>query len=177
MASAGCAKFSHGAVPSDRGCGEPWETGLREPASLATVRWCCLTGCTQAVTRKRHTIAITQHSERVTDFTVSMPRTPLNFPHVRQMKLTLYFATLQVTETQLPLLLTRFHPPEFRQLRCLSELPCLFSLLYPRGEPARASRLALLSRAHLSERFSSPWKTFCVGLRSPHAEASNEELA
>ncbi|KAF7468073.1 Hypothetical predicted protein [Marmota monax] len=52
-----------------------------------------------------------------------MPRTPLNFPHVRQMKLTLYFATLQVTETQLPLLLTRFHPPEFRQLRCLSELP------------------------------------------------------
>ncbi|EDL90446.1 similar to RIKEN cDNA 2210012G02, isoform CRA_a [Rattus norvegicus] len=54
------------------------------------------------------------------------------------MKLPLYFATLQVTETQLPLLLTWFHPPEFRQLRCLSELPCLLSLLYPRGEPTGA---------------------------------------
>lgn len=101
------------------------------------------------------------------DFTVSMPGTPLNFPHVRQMKLLLYFATPQVTETQLLLPLTRFHPPEFRWLWCLSELPCLFSLLYPRGEPARASPLPLLSRAHLSECFSSPWKTFCVGLRSP----------
>lgn len=30
------------------------------------------------------------------------------------MKLLLYFPTLQVTETQLLLLLTRFHPPEFR---------------------------------------------------------------
>jgi hypothetical protein len=120
------------------GCGERWETGLQEHASLASVRWCCLTGHTPAVTRKRHTVAITQHSGRVTDFTVSMPRTPLNFPRVRQMKLPLYFATLQVTETQLLLLLTRFHPPEFRQLLCLSELPCLFSLLYPRGDPARA---------------------------------------
>lgn len=93
------------------------------------------------------------------------------------MKLLLYFATLQVTETQLLLLLTQFHPPEFRWLWCLSELPCLFSLLYPRGEPARASQLPLLSRTHLSECGSSPWKTFCVGLRSPHAEAPNEELA
>ena len=83
-------------------------------ASLAGVRWGCLTGRVLTVTRKRSTVAITQHSERVTDFTVSMPRTPLNFAHVRQMKLLLYFTTLQVTETQLPLLLTRFHPPEFR---------------------------------------------------------------
>lgn len=141
--------------------------GLQERASLAIARWCCLTGCTLAVTRKHHTVAITQHRERVTDFTVSMPRTPLNFPHVRQMKLLLYFTTPQVTETQLLLLLTRFRPPEFRQLRCLSELPCLFSLLYPRGEPARASRLPLLPRAHLSERFSFPWKTFCVVSRAP----------
>uniref|UniRef100_A0A8C6H7J9 Transcription elongation factor A (SII) N-terminal and central domain containing 2 n=1 Tax=Mus spicilegus TaxID=10103 RepID=A0A8C6H7J9_MUSSI len=38
----------------------------------------------------------------------------------------------QVTETQLPLLLTRFQPPEFRQLRSLSELPsALFAL--PQG--------------------------------------------
>ncbi|KAI4580104.1 hypothetical protein MJT46_001472, partial [Ovis ammon polii x Ovis aries] len=57
-------------------------------ASLAGVRWGCLTGRVLAVTRKRSTVTITQHSERVTDFTV--------------------------TETQLPLLLTRFHPPEFR---------------------------------------------------------------
>lgn len=83
-------------------------------ASLAGVRWGCLTGRVLAVTRKRSTVAIAQHSERVTDFTVSMPRTPLNFPRVRRMKLLLYFTTLQVTETQLPLLLTRFHPPEFR---------------------------------------------------------------
>lgn len=81
-------------------------------ASLAVVR---LTGHALAVTRKRCcTVAITQHGKKVTDCTASMPRTPLNFPHVRQMKLLLYFATLQVTETQLLLLLTRCHPPEFR---------------------------------------------------------------
>lgn len=84
-------------------------------ASLAGVHWCCLTGHALAVTRKRCcAVAITQHSEKVMDFTASVPRTPLNFPHVRQMKLVLYFATLQVTETQLLLPLTRFHPPEFR---------------------------------------------------------------
>uniref|UniRef100_A0A8C2QU81 TFIIS N-terminal domain-containing protein n=1 Tax=Capra hircus TaxID=9925 RepID=A0A8C2QU81_CAPHI len=36
----------------------------------------------------------------------------INGPYRRT--LLLYFTTLQVTETQLPLLLTRFHPPEFR---------------------------------------------------------------
>lgn len=77
--------------------------------------------------------AVTQPRERVTDGAVSMPRTPLNFPHGRQMKLPLYFTTLQVTETQLPPPLTRFHPPEFRSLPCLSELPGLFSLLFPQG--------------------------------------------
>lgn len=83
-------------------------------ASLAGVHWGCLTGRALAVTGKRSTVAVTQHSERVMDFTVSMPRTPLNFPRVRQVKLLLYFTTLQVTETQLPRLLTRFRPPEFR---------------------------------------------------------------
>lgn len=138
-------------------------------ASLAVVRWCSLTGRAQAVTRKHCTVAITQYSKgwQILDFAVSMPRTPLNFPHVRQMKLLLYFATLQVTETQLLLLLTQFHPPEFKWLWCLSELPCLFSLLYPRGKPARASQLPLLSRTHLSECFSSPWKTSVLVSRAP----------
>ncbi|MXQ91208.1 hypothetical protein E5288_WYG006820 [Bos mutus] len=38
-------------------------------ASLAGVRWGCLTGRVLAVTRKRSTVAIAQHSERVMDFT------------------------------------------------------------------------------------------------------------
>lgn len=62
-------------------------------ASLAGVYQCYLTEWTLAVTGKHRTVAITQHSDRVTDFTVNIPRTPLNFPHVRQMKLLLYFAT------------------------------------------------------------------------------------
>lgn len=113
MVDAGCAKFSLGAIPSDRGC-RALETGLHGNASLAGVRWGCLTGRALPVTGKRSMVAVTQHSERVMDFTLSMPRTPLNFPRVRQVKLLLYFTTLQVTETQLPQLLTRFRPPEFR---------------------------------------------------------------
>lgn len=49
-------------------------------ASLAAVRWCRLTARALAVTGKRSTVAITQHSERVMDFTVNMRRTPLKFP-------------------------------------------------------------------------------------------------
>ena len=117
-------------------------------ASLAGVRWGCLTGRALAATGKRSTVAVTQHSERVTDFTVSMPRTPLNFPRVRQVKLLLYFTTLQVTETQLPQLLTRVRPPEFRWLQRLSELPVCslcsapgVSLLEPPATPSFQDRL------------------------------------
>lgn len=80
MAGEGCAKFSHGAIPSEGGSREPWETGLQEHASLAVACCRCLTGRTLAVTGKRRTVAVTQHGERVMDFTVSTPRTPLNFP-------------------------------------------------------------------------------------------------
>ena len=113
MAVAGCAKFSRGAMFQTEDAESPGRQAAGS-ASLAVVRWGCLTGCALVVTRKRGTVAITQHSERVTDFSVNLPRTPLNVPRVRQMKFLLYFATLQVTETQLPLLLTRFRPPEFR---------------------------------------------------------------
>lgn len=84
-------------------------------ASLAVARWCCLTGRALAVTGKL-VLCGCHHptQQKVTDFTMSMARTPLNFPHVGQMKLLLYFATPQVTETQLPLPLPRSRPPEFR---------------------------------------------------------------
>lgn len=139
-----------------------WETGLRERASLVAVHWRCPTGHTLPVTRKHRTGAIAQHRGRVTDFTVRMPRTPLNLPPVRQMKLPLYFATLQVTETQLLLLLLWFHPPEFRQLRCLSELPVCslcstpgVSLPEPAGQPF-FPELTYLNVSALPGRPSSP---------------------
>lgn len=139
MATAGCAHSAH--VPfllmeeEAEEAGSPPEAGLLERLLSCWAPNHRSAGCPWDATHG----AVTQPGERVTDGTVSMPRTPLNFPHGRQMKLPLYFTTLQVTETQLPPPLTRFHPPEFRSLPCLSELPGLFSLLSPRGEPARAN--------------------------------------
>lgn len=166
VATAGCAysaqvpflptvqRAPQEAVPPERP-GEPHGS----PGSL-------ITGALAVPGRAPHS-AVTQPGERLTDGTVSMPRTPLNFPHGRQMKLPLYFATLQVTETQLPLPLPRFHPPEFRRRPSLSELPGLFSLLSPRGEPAGASHCPCSLELTYLNVSALPGRPWCRSPRPP----------
>lgn len=146
-------------TPRRQGCWKGW-------VSRGGARGSLITGALSVPGKALHD-AVTQPGDRLTDGAVSTPRTPLNFPHGRQLKLPLYFATLQVTETQLPLPLPRFHPPEFRRRPGLSELPGLFSLLSPRGEPARASPCPCSPELTYLNVSALPGRPWCRSPRPP----------